>query len=139
MAEEMSSDSDSDDEEEDAGSTEPPPPEQPAAEQPATELLQVQNLNGDLPIHVAAKSCQLDAVKKLVLGDISMLERENHDDYKNTALHIALENQQEEMAKFLFRKCPKTFYQLNKQGISPLYLAIKAEFWELVRDIRHAF
>ncbi|KMT08242.1 hypothetical protein BVRB_6g142590 [Beta vulgaris subsp. vulgaris] len=73
------------------------------------ELLQVQNLNGDLPIHVAAKSCQLDAVKKSVLGDISMLERENHDDYKNTALHIALENQQEEMAKFLFRKCPKTF------------------------------
>ncbi|XP_048501791.1 protein ACCELERATED CELL DEATH 6 [Beta vulgaris subsp. vulgaris] len=103
--------------------------------QQSPELLQVQNLNGDLPIHVAAKSCQLDAVKKLVLGDISMLERENHDDYKNTALHIALENQQEEMAKFLFRKCPKTFYQLNKQGISPLYLAIKAEFWELVRDM----
>ncbi|KMT08489.1 hypothetical protein BVRB_6g137780 [Beta vulgaris subsp. vulgaris] len=104
------------------------------------ELLQVQNSNGDLPIHVAAKSCQLHAVKELVFGadrrsQISMLERGNHDDYKNTALHIALENQQEEMAKCLFRKCPKTFYQLNKQGISPLYLAIKAEFWELVKDM----
>ncbi|KNA14728.1 hypothetical protein SOVF_104960 isoform B [Spinacia oleracea] len=90
------------------------------------------NYNGDLPIHVAAKACQFAAVVGLVSSDNSMLESVNNDN--NTALHIALQNQQEKMANYLFEKGPKsTFYQLNVQGFSPLYLAIKAEFWDLVK------
>lgn len=99
-------------------------------------LLTLPNLNGDLPIHVAARACQFEVVKNLVrvseeIG--SMLEAKNEEG--NTALHIALENQQQDMASFLFKKCPKTFYSTNTHKISPLYLAIKAEFWDLVNDM----
>ncbi|XP_021718434.1 protein ACCELERATED CELL DEATH 6-like [Chenopodium quinoa] len=107
-------------------------------QQPCQHLLRVPNTKDDLPIHVAARSCQFEAVKRLVFladrfNEISLLERTNKD--SNTVLHIALENQQEKMAKFLFEKYPKTFYYLNLQGFSPLFLAIKAEFWDLVKSM----
>ncbi|XP_021718502.1 protein ACCELERATED CELL DEATH 6-like isoform X1 [Chenopodium quinoa] len=104
--------------------------------QRSPQLLDLQNTKGDLPIHVAARSCQIEAAKSLLFqvnqADlIKWLKRPNEDG--NTALHIALENQQKELGRYLFAKCPNTFYQLNFHGFSPLYLAIKAEFWDLVK------
>ncbi|XP_010681183.3 protein ACCELERATED CELL DEATH 6 [Beta vulgaris subsp. vulgaris] len=105
-------------------------------------LLYKTNSNSDLPVHVASRNGELEAVRTLIShsaaqprnnadDEISMLEAKNMDG--NTALHIALENQQEEMAKCLVEKCPQTFYKLNAQEISPLYLAIQAQFWELAK------
>lgn len=110
-------------------------------------LLLRQNTRGDLPIHVAARAGQILAVKALIDRAVSsnfpqqnftdccpqMLEGENKDG--NTALHIALENQQEEMAGILFRNCKHTFYCLNRHGISPLYLAIMAGFKNLAAEM----
>ncbi|KAL9241761.1 hypothetical protein vseg_015830 [Gypsophila vaccaria] len=88
----------------------------------------------DLPIHVAVRAGHVTVVQKLIdLGDrweIRLLEHVNNE--KNTALHIALENQQKDMASMLYVKCPNIINCKNKQGISPMYLAIKAGFWGLV-------
>lgn len=100
-------------------------------------LLLGPNSKGDLPIHVAVRAGKIHSVSTLLEKSASlnvvhqMLEAENNDG--NTPLHIALENQQKHMADSLFQLCPHTFHRLNRLGMSPLYLAIKAAFWELVK------
>lgn len=104
------------------------------------ELLFRPNSRDDLPVHVAVRCAHQSTVLMMLMNSsvtsvCEMLEAKNED--KNTPLHIALENQQEKMAMELFAKCPHTFYRLNSQGISPLYLAIKAGCWQLVHDMLH--
>uniref|UniRef100_A0A7C9ENL1 PGG domain-containing protein n=1 Tax=Opuntia streptacantha TaxID=393608 RepID=A0A7C9ENL1_OPUST len=117
-------------------------------------LLLRPNIRGDLPIHVAARAGKILAVEKLIecavsssfyqrnstananlVGDLchQMLKAQNNNG--NTALHIALENQQKVMAKTLFDNCHHTFYCLNDKGLSPLYLAIIAGFKHLAEEM----
>ncbi|GAB2217658.1 hypothetical protein Droror1_Dr00000861 [Drosera rotundifolia] len=60
----------------------------------------------------------------------------------DTALHIALENHNEEMAAYLVDKYPFASYNANHyklsplhSNVSPLHLAIKAGYWELVQSM----
>ncbi|GAB4854134.1 hypothetical protein Ancab_022716 [Ancistrocladus abbreviatus] len=118
-------------------------------------LLTFRNSRGDLAFHVAARTGQLQslislahwelhvdnssstchkdeeqkqqeenqvAISKDIMGEVNKEE--------NTALHIALENHQELMAWYLVYKYPEASYCLNAEKISPLYLAIKAGYWE---------
>ncbi|XP_074309096.1 protein ACCELERATED CELL DEATH 6-like [Silene latifolia] len=104
-------------------------------------LLTRRDSKGDLPVHVAVRAGHETVVRNLVrLADrvenfsgSLMLEKENKE--HNTALHIALENQQSHMAVYLFEICPRVCNRLNEQNISPLYLAIKAGFWDLVGNM----
>ena len=116
-------------------------------------LLLRPNIRGDLPIHVAARAGKILAVEKLIECAVSssalfyrnstananlvlchqMLKAQNKNG--NTALHIALENQQKVMAKTLFDNCHHTFYCLNEKGLSPLYLAIIAGFKHLAEEM----
>lgn len=64
-----------------------------------------------------------------------MLER---DDDHNTALHVLMLNQslfldkRKEGANFLVQAPPKMAYLVNKKGVSPLHLALKEGFEDLV-------
>jgi len=64
-----------------------------------------------------------------------MLER---DDDHNTALHILMLNRslsldkRKEGANFLVQAAPKVAYLVNKKGVSPLHLALKERFEDLV-------
>ncbi|GAB2279549.1 hypothetical protein Dimus_014192 [Dionaea muscipula] len=53
----------------------------------------------------------------------------------DTALHIALQNHNEKMAAYLVDKYPSASYYVNHLQVSPLYLAIKAGYWELVQSM----
>ncbi|GAB2279538.1 hypothetical protein Dimus_014183 [Dionaea muscipula] len=53
----------------------------------------------------------------------------------DTALHIALKNHNEEMAAYLVDKYPSASYYANYSNVSPLYLAIKAGYWELAQSM----
>ncbi|GAB4837279.1 hypothetical protein Ancab_039564 [Ancistrocladus abbreviatus] len=53
----------------------------------------------------------------------------------NTALHLAVQNGHEMTAHYLIRREPHTSFSLNKEGISPLYLAIEARFPDLIQCI----
>ncbi|KAH9619262.1 hypothetical protein KSS87_008026 [Heliosperma pusillum] len=106
----------------------------------SSTLLTQRDSKRDLPVHVAVRAGHKRVVENLVNladeeenGGFLMLNKENCE--KNTPLHIALENQQLDIAVYLFGKCPQVCNRLNSQNISPLYLAIKAEFWDLVEDM----
>lgn len=55
------------------------------------------------------------------------------NDEGDTPLHIALENNQEEMARILVEQYSQACYQLNNEKVSTLYLAIKSRYWEVVK------
>ncbi|GAB4837345.1 hypothetical protein Ancab_002230 [Ancistrocladus abbreviatus] len=116
-------------------------------------LIACTNKQGHLLFHVAARAGQLESLECLV-SFVEELQQQTGVDWEdmpeegvtmdilgepnyegNTALHIALDNHQEEMAEFLVCKYGLASFQLNAQGISPLYLAIKAGFWDLVERV----
>ena len=107
------------------------------------DVLFCRNGKGDLPIHVAVKAGQKDAVRALIdieennehirstgLTQLELVNK-NHD----TALHIALQNRFKDLAYYLSRKNPKTSHFLNKMQMSPLYMAIKAGYSELAQSM----
>ncbi|GAB2279540.1 hypothetical protein Dimus_014186 [Dionaea muscipula] len=65
--------------------------------------------------------------------EMDMVTEVNRDG--DTALHVALKNHNEEMAAYLVDKYPSTSYYANHSKVSPLYLAIKASYWELVQSM----
>jgi len=99
-------------------------------------LLDAPDSEGNLPTHIAVRTNQFEVVQCLVElakeNVEQILRAENND--KNTALHIALENHHDKIASWLFQKCKPTFYLLNAQGISPLYLAVNRKL-PLVKDM----
>ncbi|GAB4837326.1 hypothetical protein Ancab_039576 [Ancistrocladus abbreviatus] len=103
------------------------------------ELIANEDWKGDLPLHEAASAGQLKAVETLTLYarkyvkpklSIGKANKEG-----NTALHLAIQNGHEKVAWYLIEKEPDTSYYLNKEGTSPLYLAIEARFQDLVQLI----
>ncbi|KAK9733712.1 hypothetical protein RND81_04G086700 [Saponaria officinalis] len=106
------------------------------------DIVKWKNCKGDTAFHCAAKSAQLNALLTLMdwsKYDVSagignfMLKEKNEDG--DTALHIALENNQEKMAESLVNKCPQACYELNGMRISPLYMAIKLKNLQLVKKM----
>ncbi|CAL5347670.1 unnamed protein product [Camellia sinensis] len=106
------------------------------------DLFSTKNSTGNLPIHAAASSGHLSTVKSL-LGfrqrddseewRVSVLREVNKNE--ETALHVALKNRHEEVAAFLFNLCPSVSSYPNKEGKSPLYMAAKAGYLDLVKPM----
>ncbi|XP_056685398.1 protein ACCELERATED CELL DEATH 6 isoform X3 [Spinacia oleracea] len=98
------------------------------------------NFQGDLPIHSALKTGELAAVKALTCWIQKNNKAEqvlgwNNNGGRNTALHIALEYDEERIAQDLVELYPPASYVMNKEGFFPLYLAIKKELTDLVKDM----
>ena len=107
------------------------------------DVLFCRNDKGDLPIHVAVKAGQKDAVRALIdieenneqirSTGLTQLEMVNYNN--DTALHIALQNHFKDLAYYLSQKNPKTSHFLNKMQMSPLYMAVKAGYIELAQNM----
>ncbi|GAB2300200.1 hypothetical protein Dimus_034239 [Dionaea muscipula] len=111
-------------------------------------LIMSKNKEGDLAIHVAARTGQLHSLVSLSLWpqiqpgqedpfktqqDPSTILMAEGDSQGNTALHIAMCNHQEAMAWYLIFKYPPAAYRTNLQGISPLYIALRAKYLDLAK------
>ncbi|XP_057535408.1 uncharacterized protein LOC130813588 [Amaranthus tricolor] len=92
----------------------------------STSLMYQANNNGDLPIHSAAQAGVLGSLKALLeWSNISTDVCKSMNVKGNTALHIAVSNNQQKMANYLYKQCPEAAYYLNEDHICPLFLAIK--------------
>ncbi|KAL3624768.1 hypothetical protein CASFOL_031436 [Castilleja foliolosa] len=89
----------------------------------------VKNHNRETALHVAAKTGHLSVVNALLairnaeLEDNSVLRE--MDEIGNTALHVALINGRDLVARCLVQKDPEGSYCVNNKGESALYLAAK--------------
>lgn len=112
-------------------------------------LLSHKNYQGDTPLHIAAKAGNLPLIKYLVQfikengttnldtegnRTVGLLKEKNKE--KSTALHEALINGHESVAKFLIEADASICYVLNKEEDSPLYLAAGAGYVEIVKLIK---
>ncbi|XP_042478098.1 protein ACCELERATED CELL DEATH 6-like [Macadamia integrifolia] len=116
-------------------------------------ILYKPNPNGDTPLHIAARASQIGIVKFLLAyctsrhvqtgdGDVDgnggalkqqYLRMQNEKG--NTALHEALENNHEEVARLLFTAHSELSYLGNNEGKYPAYLAAEAGFLQLLKDM----
>ena len=113
-----------------------------------SSLLQCPNLNGDTPLHLAARERHLEVMEALVCK-----ERELHADIetgvgadkemlirmtnkgKNTALHEAVRYGHYEVVMLLIKEDPDFTYGANDSGITPLYMAVEGGFTAAVKLI----
>ncbi|GAB2212358.1 hypothetical protein Droror1_Dr00020319 [Drosera rotundifolia] len=106
------------------------------------------NIEGDLSLHVAARTGQLHSLISLTLWSQFLKDREDlceaqchphtlliseADSQGNTALHIVLGNHQEAMSWYLVFKHPQESYRINVHGKCPLYMAMKGKCWDLAK------
>ncbi|KAG7557744.1 Ankyrin repeat [Arabidopsis suecica] len=108
-------------------------------------LLLEQDSRGQLPLHVAAGAGHIAVVEALVatltfvLVTLSEEEKERVNVYvrKNingdTPLHLALRNKNVKTATFLVNTDQQASFLANKDGISPLYMAVEAGKVSLVK------
>ncbi|XP_068311959.1 protein ACCELERATED CELL DEATH 6-like [Pyrus communis] len=95
-------------------------------------LLRKQNDDGQLPLHVAASAGHLSAVRCLV--DTAQGNTFNEKDGRgNTALHVAVENNHQDVAMFLVGKDGSTSHSTNNSGKNPLCMAAETANLELVK------
>ncbi|XP_042501843.1 protein ACCELERATED CELL DEATH 6-like [Macadamia integrifolia] len=109
-------------------------------------LLWKPNANGETSLHLAAWAGQLGIVNFLLdsnLGDVErgdggaqQLQYLRKKNLKgNTALHEALKNDQEEVARVLVTADPHISYWVNNDGKSPAYLAAEAGHLQLLEHM----
>ncbi|CAN6703170.1 unnamed protein product [Malus baccata var. baccata] len=100
----------------------------------------IQNNEGNLPLHLAASAGHLRTVCFLVkvYNCLQVAETFNwllvKNKRKNTALHVAVQNNKREVAKFLIENEGSKF-SLNRYGKTPLFLAIEAGNVELFQHM----
>lgn len=105
------------------------------------DIIKWKNSKGDLAFHSAAKAGNLECLKALTdwvnydsgEKDVNAKLLGIGNNEGNTPLHIGLENSQEEIAWYLVNQHAEACYQLSKKMVSPLYLAVKAGYWDLVK------
>ncbi|OWM88730.1 hypothetical protein CDL15_Pgr002497 [Punica granatum] len=111
-------------------------------------LLTKPNIDGDTPLHVAARAGQLGVVSSLLKQMIEepafdiesggncrleMVMWKNKRD--NTALHVAIGNGHLQAAELLLEVNPQLVHYANHDGESPLYLAARGGMVEIVNRI----
>ncbi|CAN6559587.1 unnamed protein product [Malus baccata var. baccata] len=95
-------------------------------------LVRKQNDDGELPLHVAASAGHLSAVRCLV--DTAEGNTFNEKDGRgNTALHVAVENNHQDVAMFLVGKDGSTSHSTNNSSKTPLCMAAETANLELVK------
>ncbi|XP_060672643.1 protein ACCELERATED CELL DEATH 6-like [Ziziphus jujuba] len=114
------------------------------------ELVKFTNSAGNLPLHVAASSGHLATLEILLVhgekvnlsdscstststssNNLPLIRVTNNE--KETALHLALKNRHNVIARMLFDKDPKVTHDVNSEGKSPLYMAAEARYMELFK------
>ncbi|KAM1803514.1 hypothetical protein ACFX12_029488 [Malus domestica] len=91
-----------------------------------------QNDDGELPLHVAASAGHLSAVHCLV--DTAQGNMFNEKDGRgDTSLHVAVENNHQEVAMFLVGKDGSTSHSTNNSGKTPLCMAAETANLDLVK------
>ncbi|XP_061945716.1 uncharacterized protein LOC133669544 [Populus nigra] len=88
-------------------------------------LITMRNSQNDTVLHLAARSerTAIHTIKSLVELNPSLMRMANGK--RNTPLHDAVIKGNEEVAKFLVARDPEVAYYSNKNGSSPLYLAVE--------------
>ncbi|KAF7837034.1 protein ACCELERATED CELL DEATH 6-like [Senna tora] len=100
-------------------------------------ILTKTNIQGDTPLHVAARSKSWDVVN-LILSQSCMQNKEEgivtrlSNEYGNTALHEAVFSKNLDGITLLFQADQCVAHCLNKSGQSPLYLAVLTKDKEIV-------
>lgn len=99
-------------------------------------LVKKGNLMDETALHVAARAGRLTIVKFLVrfvteslMCDMLISAKNNNG---HTALHIALKEKHEHVALYLLSVMHDVSFDVNNDGVSPLYLAVEAGNCELV-------
>ncbi|XP_061945720.1 uncharacterized protein LOC133669547 [Populus nigra] len=87
-------------------------------------LITMRNSQNDTVLHLAARErTAIHTIKSLVELNPSLMRMANGK--RNTPLHDAVIKGNEEVAKFLVARDPEVAYYSNKNGSSPLYLAVE--------------
>ncbi|XP_034208199.1 protein ACCELERATED CELL DEATH 6-like [Prunus dulcis] len=105
-------------------------------------LLFEKNFEGDTPLHITAKTGDLDTASTLLCeapgaenaDEVFMLLTSINDE-QNTPLHEALIHGHQSVAKSLIEAYPAFSFYLNKEAKSSLYLAAEEGFDEIVKLI----
>lgn len=112
-----------------------------------SSLLQLPNLRGDTPLHLAAREGYIDVVvalfdaakadsKEIESGigtDEAMLKKTNMEE--DTAFHEAVRYNHPDIVGLLIQKGPEVTYSANITGHTPLYMAAEMGYGDLVKKI----